>query len=46
MMVLLTSLINVEREAKTSAITRAFKAMANGRKSQRMFLTEFVDMVS
>ena len=37
---------NVEREAKTSAITRAFKAMANGRKSQRMFLTEFVDMVS
>lgn len=37
---------SIEAGAKTSAITRSFKSMANKRKSQRMFLTEFVSMVA
>ena len=36
----------MERGVKTSSIGRAFSSMAKQRKSQRMFLTEFVDMVS
>ena len=36
----------LESGAKTSSITRSFKSMANKRKSQRMFLTEFVSMVA
>ena len=36
----------LESGAKTSSITRSFKSMANKRKSQRMFLTEFGSMVA
>ena len=37
---------SIKAGEKTSAIARSFKSMSNKRKSQRMFLTEFVSMVS
>jgi len=36
----------LEAGSKTSSITRSFKSLANRRKSQRLFLTEFVTMVA